>query len=267
MSKVLLRAIAFAGLVVGMSLPAQAAIYGPVTGKFADTATRGNGAGTVNGTGPGSGGFFTFNITSQGPFTPPSIVLDNPLTTLCLQLNQTLGFGTSYTYQLADLANAPDSPGTMGSLAVSLITDLYSNFYDVGPVTQASAGALQLAVWAIEYHAAQLVSAFTSNLNNPLTAAQVSTGTGGTVALSTNTLALSYLNTVLAHNAGLNGGLTATVQMFSLILDGVQDQIIGDRVAPPPNVGEVPEPASLAVWGVLGLVGTAYGRRRKSREA
>lgn len=264
MSKLLLRAIAFAGLVVSVSLPAQAAIYGPVTGTFANTAVRGNGAGTVDGTGTGSGGFFHFNITSQGPFVPSSISLPSQLTTLCLQLTQTLSFGSSYTFQLADLADATVPGPLLTPTAVSLITDLYSNFYDNGPVTQASAGALQLAVWALEYHASQLVTAFTSNSNNPLTALQISAATGTNVSLSTNTLALSYLNTVLAHNAGLNGGLTATVQMFSLINNGVQDQVIGFRVAPPPNVGEVPEPASLAVWGVLGLVGAAYGRRRKS---
>jgi hypothetical protein len=50
--------------------------------------------------------------------------------------------------------------------------------------------------------------------------------------------------------------------LIAMVQQGGQDQLI-EVEGTIPNDVVVPEPASLLVWGLLSLVGVAYGRRRK----
>lgn len=66
--------------------------------------------------------------------------------------------------------------------------------------------------------------------------------------------------------AGDTGTVTSYASVHIQALAGDKSGWYGNTYSLPPvdpNVGSVPEPTSLAVWGLLSLVGVGYGRRRK----
>jgi hypothetical protein len=239
-----------------------------------------HGVGSVYGYGTARGGPFTSTVQS-GSILPTG----TPLTTFCLELNQEV---SSATYHLVTLdlapnggALMPDSDAALGistngihmsNEAIALIQELYGNNYASlnNATANAPNGAFQLDVWTMEYFGKQLQQVFDGivalggyTAGNPFTAAQVKAITNNHADLSTNATALSWLNQALGTKIWGSYAVFALINPNSTAPHGTaQDQIVTFDGGPPPLI-TVPEPASLAVWGMLGLVGIAYGRRRK----
>ena len=173
--------------------------------------------------------------------------------TFCLELNEHLSVGTEYTATIDDAAWYGKSlrPGSTTSpeaiLAESaLLYGLYfegrlDDFTSFAYKTTASANDLQKALWAFEE------------------GTSLSSGQTG-----------YDLWTWATANVGTDYGLAGTVKVLNLWTKGhtsgetyaKQSQFIyvedsGD------TTGVVPEPASLAIWAMLGLVGLSPLRRRR----
>jgi hypothetical protein len=275
MLKALWRTVSALAVLASLATTADAGIdFGVVKLSYGtQIGGGGDGPGSVYGDGAPKGGPFSFTVQS-GSILPTGTLL----TTYCLQLNQTVA---SATYHLVTLDMAPtggpvepDSDASLGigydpnaphmsNEAVALLQELYGAHYSgLTNTGDANDGAFQLNVWAMEYFGKQLQVAYTTK-GGPLTAAEVSTATSGHVDFSANATALSWLNTALGPKSHGTYIVLALINPNSTAKFGTaQDQIITFDGKTPPLI-TVPEPASLAVWGMLGLVGIAYGRRRK----
>ncbi len=149
-------------------------------------------------------------------------------TGFCIDLNQTIQVGNSYTFTASPLEAAPVPGGGMGSVKANQLRELWGR-YQLLTTTGSStnAAAFQIAVWEI---------VFDSGLDLASGAVQV----GGHSA--TLTLAQGWLNS-------LNGDVTKYAgNVYALTSASGQDMI-------------VPTPGSLAL---LGLAGLAIARRRRA---
>lgn len=191
-------------------------------------------------------------------------------------------------------AHVPNPGAQMDSTQAGWIQKLYNQFYtaalggklslvggsDVSPATYAAMlttvlgttnqadieAAFQLALWKIEYDETQVAGGLATNgsdFNNGFLDASFAT-TNSVVAA-----AIKMVN--FAVSGTVNSGYT--YQIFSLSngtspqLPGnaglkAQDQLIAYVGNVPPLIKGTPEPGSLIVWGVLGLVGIGFARRK-----
>jgi hypothetical protein len=187
--------------------------------------------------------------------------------TFCLQLTESFGFGTPYSpvAVVTDLANSPDGPSgfSLGAVATAMIKWMWALHYDdifaqgTSALRNLYAGAFQLAIWELEYDQPTTPSTtyFTSG---DLTATGNQTiGSVSLFGLSKDWIseAITKYNTV---------GDTAPVSLAVLSKSNFQDQIV--QYIPPviPDVDPVPEPASVAIWLMIGA-GLAYQHRRARR--
>lgn len=187
--------------------------------------------------------------------------------TFCLELTENISPGVTYgnlsntsvtdDLKVQSLQLAPDSTGglpvgDLGDVSAHLIEELWkSHFLEVMTETDAAtqkvlAGAFQLAIWKIEYDGGAVG-------NRNLSSGNLKVVSGATS--STATTAQAWLNALTPTGTGLRA------KLVGLSKTGFQDQV-AEVLAVTNEVVIVPEPASLATWGVLGLLGLAYRRRR-----
>ncbi len=177
-------------------------------------------------------------------------------TTFCIELTQDINPGSTYTYTLKNLADAP-TPGStnngngsgMGTTKATEIEDLWSLDYGyianppAGSNANQAAAAFQLAIWKIEYDWGG------SNYNNFSQGNFLAAGesTDGDKAV---TLAESWLYT-LKNNVQPN--FAPTADLIALTSSSYQDQVMATPV--PPTL-------YLAAIGATTLALYGYRRRR-----
>lgn len=158
-------------------------------------------------------------------------------TSFCIELNQNISTGNSYTYNVINLADAPNPglpvPGVngMGAAKASDIKKLWAA-YRSSVVGATTAAAFQVAVWEIVYETTSTYSVSNGSGNFYLTNA------AGVVAQA---------NTWLSSL----GSLTAEANLAALSNDDYQDQVVA---VPLP-------PAVLAGMGLMTVMGVGYVRR------
>jgi hypothetical protein len=203
---------------------------------------RGNNA-TV--TGSGVDGLFQFTKTGG---TPASTILTYPtdqFVSFCIDLADAISGGTSHTWDIVDLATAPDSTaGPMGqtqanNLALLLGSNISSGILnDARTVfaTQIQRSAMQIAVWEVVY---ETTSPFDVTLGTAIFATN-----NGAVQTQAN-IYLGNMTSVKKSMQGLVGLTSETTQDF---------------------VGQVPIPAAAWLFGSA-LMGTvALGRRKLNKD-
>jgi hypothetical protein len=204
----------------------------------------------------GNGGAFSWVLSStHSPLSSPT---NTAFQTFCVELTQTISTGSPGPYYKVSSVFTPtvgsfinSSSSTLGNLQGIYLFDLWS----ANKITQnaTNAGVVQAALWESEgYSDSQIASALgisTFYLNNTVdTSIQTFLG----VALSTSTSYSNYSpSDVVAFDLKTLGG------------SGAQDQIVLGTVGGSNN-GSVPEPVSLAVWGIgAGLAAGSVALRRK----
>jgi hypothetical protein len=227
----LLGVAAALGASLLMAAPAQAS-YGTVTAKLD----------SINPAGPNTGGG-VFNFTRTGGTFTGTLLPNSPANKfigICLDLFEGISVGSTHTWVVDDLENAPiDVPPTLGARANdlrkliggALVGGLLSN---ASLLTADQAAALQLAVWEIVNE-----TGGTYNVNSGV----FNVGSRGT------TTTRAAANTLLA---GLSG-YTAAKNLYALTNATYQDFLV-----------QTPIPA--AAWllgsGLLGLFGISRRRRQ-----
>ncbi len=163
--------------------------------------------------------------------------------TFCVQLEEYVSGGNTYTYDVRDVAEVPDvEPGAMGAFRAGLIEDLYARNY-ASIASAEDAAAFQVAIWEIVHERGDTTAGGLTlgNLGLSDGTARFNVNAGSNVV----TLASGLL-------AGLGGG-TETYLGFGGLLglsnEQYQDQLI-----------VVPGPGALA-----GIIGVAAMRRRRRR--
>jgi hypothetical protein len=172
--------------------------------------------------------------------------------TACIEILQNIGWGGQYTYTVTDLSAAPlpgalNGVGTgMGTTAKDALTMLWQQHYASVGTDQTLAGALQLATWKLVYDQGSILDltlgrvVATQNFGSELTTAQ------------------NWLD-----NLSGNGSLS----MVALTSPTNQDQAFAalpsatnQSVLPSP----VPEPSTIVVWCLLGVLGFSHSRWRRT---
>lgn len=184
--------------------------------------------------------------------------IPNNFSTFCIELTQNISIGSTYTYTLATLESAPTpgspqtgQPNGMGSFKANAIRKLWAGAYSSN-MSQVDAAAFQLAVWRLEY-----------DLDSTKTISQMTSFTSGNFR-------------VLGNNSAGNSAVAAAQSLITKVMDGTftnmemdlvaltnenyQDQI---TVSSGPTFQEVPEPASLGLWLVSGVLLAGRCLRRK----
>jgi hypothetical protein len=190
---------------------------------------------------------------------PYSSTPNADIVTFCLQFNDNFSFGTNYNgVSLVPLTSAPDAGiggaigSPMGTDVAGMIAWLWQDHFTTvfnaansAALTNLYAGAFQLAIWELEYDHTNPSSFLTGNL----TAAHDQTV--GAVGLFAT--AMSWVNQAIIDYNSHGQTAPANLSLAALSLPGFQDQIVGMTPPPTPNSTSVPEPASVAVWLVVGL--------------
>jgi hypothetical protein len=209
----------------------------------------GNGDGAFSG-GAGSGDLIGATVAGRLSWSVQSVTGDaNPysagqtLYTFCTEVNQYVGLGQTYTYDLISAAQAPLS-NPMGETAANALGSLFGAYYETAVNgTNAQAAAFQIAVWEIVYEMADAVEGL-EDLN-------VNTGEFRVIAGAT---ARAQANSWLASLAGL----LVDGQILGFGNLSGQDQLALGALAGG-GVVPLPAPVMLAGFGLLGLV---LARRR-----
>lgn len=204
---------------------------------------------TLNNTGTGVtykpyGG--TATTVNGGPFhwsqsTPLNANYASAVTTYCIDLDQYISKGSTYTFTTqSDLTLAP----TIGTAAkAAAITELFDRYYNSSLTSATNAAAFQLALWELVYDGASSKS---------LSAGRIQ----GTNSLTTSML--SNLGSAAYTNHDLAG-----YHLVALVSKTNQDQlmVVKDTATPPP--AGVPAPPGLVLAG-LGFGGLLLGRFRRA---
>jgi len=196
-------------------------------------------------------GLFNWTATSGG--------LSGNFKTCCIELNQYIGFGGNYQYNLVSLQDAgnpdtglnlPGEHGPIGVVKASLLRELFGRDYNGGNLDASQAAALQMDVWEIVYDG----NSSQPNHNLNLSAGNF-TATSGDPA--TNALAQSWLDSL--------NGAGPKANLIGLTSPDVQDQV---TIAPPGPDSSVPEPATVVLAGLAatGFAGWAWGRKRRLQD-
>jgi hypothetical protein len=241
-----------------------------------------------------TGGAFTWtgNLSGTGLASAP-LGVTNALTggiavnlvTFCLQLNQAVTSPDDFT--ITNLTNAPipvkkglygggldPSPappvGTnMSDDTAQLLEWLWTDHIVEAFSSADLAAAFQLAVWKLEYDGRNtgVVDWSTGHIRASGTSGILATAAGWINSVSTLHAFDSALNAVLATNdtALINAAYTQAglVHLAALTSQSGQDQITPYDTGTSPFVS-VPEPGSMAVWGLLAFAGIAFSRRGKT---
>jgi hypothetical protein len=191
----------------------------------------------------------------------------------CIEIPQYVYPGALHTnYDLKALEDAPVGPANgsvaMGPTSATLIKELWwqhiSHPDPMHPTDNAltnstTIGAMQIAIWKLVYDGGSNLDLATGNL----TAANA--GTAG----SDSNLAQQWLNQI-ANNAQSNPGFASLMAFSSPAADNpggyqYQDQVV-ELPADMNHIPGVPEAESLAIWSLLGAIGTVVCRYRRRHE-
>lgn len=225
---------------------------------------------------PSGGGFIWDIVSVSGPpidfrdIPAPYAGPSRDILTFCLQLTESFTWNSIYNpVAVKDLSQAPDAPVALTAAAIGMIKWLWQDNYNsiFAQSTEALrdlyAGAFQLAIWEIEYdnlNAGDVTSAMNTTTN------KLTTNNRNQTIGSQNLFDLTRSWITSAKNKYNSLGDKATVKLVALSKANFQDQIV--ELEPPIIiVGDpVPEPASMAVWLVVGaaLVVPVARRRRAS---
>jgi hypothetical protein len=190
----------------------------------------------------------------------------------CIEIPQYVYPGALHTnYDLKALEDAPVGPANgsvpMGSTSATLIKELWWQHIshpdpmhpsDYALTNSTTIGAMQIAIWKLVYDGGNLNLA-----TGLLTAANA--GTAGT----DSNLAQLWLSEI-AGNAVSNPGLASLAAFSSPAADNLggpqyQDQVV-ELPADINHIPGVPEAESLAIWSLLGAIGTVVCRYRRRHE-
>jgi hypothetical protein len=298
----LVAAVFFALQTSAYAFPVLSPDYGTITGTFG-SGTRYSGSPAVSvqlynssfglqTTVPiSAGGQFKYDYAAPpvgSGYTPgadgnltPLLPSSSEFLTFCVELTQfiTLSSSTPYTYQITDLATAPQGgmlggsapPGSgnsMGPVGAQMIEALWSKYYSSIGTNSLIAGQFQLAIWKLEYDHAVLdaMSAFTAadfNLSTaylriagPSTQLSTSVVTGAADMVDWTIKNWDKDGTTLARLYGMVANVNASRNQDQVFWLGDESIVI--------NQVPVPEPASLALWGVLGTAALVFVRRQRA---
>ena len=253
----LIRVLAIGTGLVAFNQTSQADFTAELTGvgpsvNLAVVATGVSGAPS----GPFTAGQLNWSWQS-GPDKPGFVQSNNSFGAFCVELNQEVSIGSSYTYKSVPLSQVPQ-PGNnqgnggtsgMGSTRAKLIQEVVDNNWN--PVLDNNhAAALQLAIWKIVYEAA--------GANGGLADYKVDANDTGIfkVASGTSSDVVSDADAMLAN---LNPNYSGKVyQIDGLTSPTAQDQLVISNVG---NVVSVPAPAAFILFGLGSFGGLAIRRR------
>jgi hypothetical protein len=181
-----------------------------------------------------------------------------PTATFCVELNQPITTGNTYTYTIdTNLAQMP----TIGSTTKgNQILELWGRHYDASWANSSFTGSLQstafqLALWELIYDGPGNLNLTTGNFRS-----QSGSVSNPTTATGLAAQWLGQLSPTGSNAAAFSNQFTG-YQLVGLTNGSAQDQIT--MLAPQPLVGSVPAPPG-AVLGAIGLLALA-GRARLLR--
>lgn len=199
-------------------------------------------------------GRLAFDVSAHDPLDPVSALLY----TFCIEPTQYVSSAaTVYSVDQLKNGNTTLAPVGLGAAKASLINQLFARNLPVisNSLTADAAAALQFAIW-------EIVGETTATYNVTSGSAQFQMTTAGTYASTAAhtsavaSLANSYLSALTTGGPQVNG-------LFALDNNGTQDQVAQYNVTNTPSRLDVPEPATLGLFGFGAL---AMGlRRRKAR--
>lgn len=217
----------------------------------------------------GSGGAFSWDLltntsgvplatypTGANAFQPTGGSSPN-LITYCLEVNSLIASNPVTFEAVVDIGTYLGSAAAGN--AMELLWQSYFSAVLSGGATEAA--AFQLAVWELKYDGAADVL-LSNTKTDYLTATHGSASAMGNFSATPTNSAIVALANSWLHSI-FTSGQTATTVLVALVDNSGQDQLAVRDPSSIPNVGAVPEPASLAVWSVLGLFGIAAGRWKK----
>ncbi len=207
--------------------------------------------------------------------------------TMCVDLNQFVQSANTFT--VGETENAPrpitNPPGNtgMGADAANALGWLWNSTQDYGSALAGNgkalfqrvmdqtlsntstknlvAGALQLATWKLVYDG-KTTDKF--DLNNTLGTGKVII-TGGKTSAEYS-LAQSFLTAIAARLLPGGGGIAGgSAYVTALLSTDQQDQLMFNANGSGNDTQPVPEPATIAIWGLVGSLGAFYGIRFNRR--
>lgn len=248
-------------LAVGMALAASGRARADVViDDFSDPTPTSQGLDSGNGPGPAG----TYTPFSLGPDTAGSFSsIVGGYRTMNLS-------GTIYTNQSvafrAGNGNADLSTSSLSSGMASLLYD--ANGSGLGGLL-AGLTSIEIQLSALNFGTTGVSIAVTLMDNSGMLGGmqtltqEFMSNLGATLLMfdfSTTTVDLTDLKSVLVQIQGLTNSTA-----FDVTIENITAII--PPPPPPPPVPPVPEPASIALWCLVGLVGTGYGIRRRRRAA
>ncbi len=237
------------------------------------------------------GGAFLWNVLPGSSLTPAPTIDDfvdptpgntvaanaTDLLTFCLELNRNIGWGGQYRAEILPLADLPSSgapPGSsplgMGPVSAELIAKLWYKYYSnavaglspQGATISPAAGAFQLAIWKLEYDPELMTG-------TSFAASGFGSGflTVDDLSHSIVSLAASWIDDILKNRnvyemANLRG-LRLTDRNGNGDYQDQVAQLTGGNIQSFP----APEPASLAIWLVVGAAFAVPKLRRRRTES
>jgi hypothetical protein len=209
------------------------------------------------------GGVTSTETAIPGPYfwTPTSQPLNstfpNPTSTFCVELNQTISTGNTYSYTVSPLA----SQSGVTSTEATDITKLWGAYYNTAWESTSFNGSLQstafqLALWKLVYDGGTNLSLLSGNFVIP----------GATSSSLSNTstaagLAQSWLNALAGTSSSIFSSNFGSQELVWLSSPTAQDQLTMIPNPHPNVVTPTPPGVVLAGIGFLGLLGRSLRRR------
>jgi hypothetical protein len=179
----------------------------------------------------------------------------NHIYAFCLEPRQFINQNQSITYDVNTVAYAPTNLGGMGATKGAQIEELFGRYQPdlAGPMSQLQAGALQISIWEIVRETASTLDVYSGN---------ISFG-GGESPAGMIALAQTYVQSLDGTGPKALGLFSITNGIYGNPSTdaGTQDLLV--------QANSVPEPTSIATaaFGVIGLAGMAYRRRKIAKQA
>jgi hypothetical protein len=192
----------------------------------------------------------------------PAVSLADPITSISISgTGNTPSNGSSFSLDNFNSFSFSPNPGSPSGLAASPIT------YSLGTITVSGDNTSGTATLGSTFTISDSTGTATFDLTNPSTlngsnfaAGNFGTGTFATLASNTTTdlnfgpIGGNWNFSTEVTNATLSAGSPGTASFGATVGDSVSMNFVSG-----PGSG-VPEPASLLLWGILGMAGLCFGR-------